>query len=107
MTPLVAPAGSPPSHAEIAETLGPVDIVVVTVTWAARVTHEQVVGDAREGVGGGTTLAGLQHPPGIRQHALAQAYIKTLLMKEASKSLQASSALGLEKVKLGYHAVFE
>jgi len=38
----------------------------------------------------------------IGQHALAQAYIKTLLMKQASKSLQASSALGLEKIKATY-----
>jgi len=38
----------------------------------------------------------------VTQHALAQAYIKTLLMKEASKSLQASSALGLEDVESSY-----
>jgi hypothetical protein len=38
----------------------------------------------------------------VCQHALAQAYIKTLLMKEASKSLQASSALGLARVKATY-----
>jgi tetratricopeptide (TPR) repeat protein len=38
----------------------------------------------------------------VCQHALAQAYIKTLFMKEASKSLLASSALGLGKVKASY-----
>ena len=38
----------------------------------------------------------------ICQHGLAQAYIKTLLMKEASKSLQLAASLGLEKVKSSY-----
>lgn len=36
------------------------------------------------------------------QHGLAQAYIKTLLMKEASASLQLASKLGLERIKSTY-----
>jgi Tfp pilus assembly protein PilF len=40
----------------------------------------------------------------ICQHALAQAYIKTLLMKEASRSLQLATSLGIEKTKMSYAA---
>jgi tetratricopeptide (TPR) repeat protein len=38
----------------------------------------------------------------VCQHALAQAYIKTLLMTEASRSLQLAATLGIEKVKSSY-----
>jgi tetratricopeptide (TPR) repeat protein len=38
----------------------------------------------------------------ICQHALAQAYIKTLLMKDASKSLQLAATYGIEDVKETY-----
>lgn len=38
----------------------------------------------------------------VGQYALAQAYIETMLMKEASQSLQLASALGLERVKSSY-----
>jgi tetratricopeptide (TPR) repeat protein len=38
----------------------------------------------------------------VCQHGLAQAFIKTLLMKEASKSLQLAATLGLDKVKSSY-----
>ncbi len=38
----------------------------------------------------------------VCQHGLAQAYIKTLLMKEASRSLQLAATLGVEKIKSSY-----
>ena len=38
----------------------------------------------------------------VCQYALAQAYIKTLLMKEASKSLNLASALGIDDIKDSY-----
>jgi Tfp pilus assembly protein PilF len=38
----------------------------------------------------------------ICQHALAQAYINTLLMKEASKSLNLASQHGIENIKASY-----
>lgn len=45
---------------------------------------------------------GIEPMDPVCQHDLAQAYIKTLLMKEASQALTLASDLGIDKVKASY-----
>lgn len=45
---------------------------------------------------------GIEPLDAVCQHALAQAYIKELLMKESSKSLQLASALGIDNIRESY-----
>jgi len=59
-------------------------------------------GDYAKALEGYRKSEGIEPLDAVCQHALAQAYIKELLMKESSKALQLASALGIDDTKALY-----
>ncbi|MEE9269301.1 MAG: tetratricopeptide repeat protein [Candidatus Krumholzibacteria bacterium] len=59
-------------------------------------------GQYEKALEGYRTAQGIEPLDPVGQYALAQAYIKTLMMKESSIALQLAAANGIEKVKASY-----